>query len=83
MAAFLFAQGYFSVYPLLPSVPAALFWFVVAVLFAGVVAGCIALVRVTRAERVRGIALAWLAGAIVVELVCLAQFLSMTVPWLL
>ncbi|MFP5246435.1 MAG: hypothetical protein ACLGH0_07040 [Thermoanaerobaculia bacterium] len=75
MAAFLFAQVYFTIYPLLPRVPAALFWFVAAVLLAGVVTGAVLIIRA--AERN-----VWLIAATAAELLCLWQLLSMVVPWL-
>ena len=83
MAAFLFAQAYFLVYPLLPAVPATLFWFVVLVLVAGATRGFASLLRVARSEPMRGRALAWLIAASLAELACIAQMLAMTVPWLL
>ena len=78
LAAFLFALAYLAFYPLLPSVPAILFWFVDAVVLAGAVMGCVAIARAAR----RGAALGWLVGACIVELVCLAVWVLMTFPWI-
>lgn len=81
LAAFLITLVYLTVYPLLTRVPAILFWLVVTVLLAGSVFGGIAIVRLVRRERVRGRALVWLAGAILIELVCARLFLGLTFPW--
>jgi hypothetical protein len=82
LAAFLFVQVYFTLYPLLPRVPAALFWFIVLVLFAGVVAGAVMLVRAVRGQRLRGAALAWFIAAIAFEIVTAWLCLTLTFPWL-
>jgi hypothetical protein len=82
IAAFAVALLYFTFYPMLGRVPAALFWSVVAILFIGVVAGAIAIVRAVRRERPRGRVLAWCVGAIVVELLCARTFLALALPWL-
>jgi hypothetical protein len=82
LAAFLFAQAYFTVYPLLPRVPAALFWLVAAVLLAGCVSGAVAIARAARGVRLRGLVLGWFIAAMVVELVCVWLFLALTFPWL-
>jgi uncharacterized membrane protein len=82
LAAFLIALLYFSLYPLLERVPPFLFWTVVLVLFAGVVVGAVAMIREARRERPRGRALAWLIGAVAVELLCARTFLALTFPWL-
>lgn len=83
MAAFLFAQFYETLYPLFARVPAAVFWSVDAILLAGSVIGAVALVRVVRAEVIRGRAIVWLVIAMLVELLCTAMFLAKTFPWLL
>lgn len=81
-AAFLFAQFYVLLHPLLPRVPAALFWFIVAIVLAGAIAGAVLIVRIVRSERVRGRAAGWFALAVIAELVCLRQFLAFALPWL-
>jgi hypothetical protein len=82
MAAFLFAQLYFALYPLFTRVPAALFWSVDAIVLAGAVVGAVAIARVARAESMRGRAAVWLVIAIAVELLCAWLFLALTFPWL-
>lgn len=82
LAAFVFAQIYFSSARLLTRVPAALFWFVAATVLAGAVAGAVLMIRAVRGEKLRGRTLAWLAGAVVVELICLRFFLEMVFPWM-
>jgi hypothetical protein len=80
-AAFLAYLLYLALYPLLGRVPAALFWIMTAILFAGSVFGAIAIIRVFR--RHRGTAFGWFAAAVLVELLCVRTFFAMTVPWLL
>ncbi len=70
---------YLTVYPLLPRVPAPLFWVVVAVLFLGAVAGGVAIVRALRGG---GSAIGWLMAAMAMELVCVRVFLWFGLPWL-
>ena len=82
MAAFLFAQFCFLIEPMLPRVPAALYWTVVAVLGGGGIAGAVQLVRVLRAHRPRATGLGWVAGAVLLDLICLWLFVEMTIPWL-
>ncbi len=82
MVAFLFAQFYETLYPLFGRVPAAVFWSIDAILLAGSVIGAIALLRVVRAEVIRGRAIVWLTIAITVELLCTGMFLAKTFPWL-
>ena len=82
LAAFLFAQLYFTLASFLTRVPTALFWFVVVIVFLGAAIGTASIARIARAERMRGRALAWLIAAIVVDLVCLRLFLAMVVPWI-
>lgn len=82
LIAFLAYLLYVTLYPLLGRVPVALFWLMVLILFAGTLLGLIAIVRIVRRERIRGRAAAWLIAAVLVELLCVRTFLSMTVPWL-
>lgn len=82
LIAFLLTLVYLTVYPVLGGVPPLLFWSVAAILLGGTILGAIAIVRVLRRERVRGRALGWLTGAIVIELVCARMFLGFAVPWL-
>jgi hypothetical protein len=82
LIAFLLTLVYLTVYPMLSRVPAALFWSVAAILLCGTIAGAIAIVRVVRRERVRGRALGWLTGAVLIELVCARMVLGLTLPWL-
>ena len=82
LAAFLVALGYFTLYPLLARVPAALFWTIAVVVLAGAVAGVVGIVRVIRGERIRGRAIGWLVLAAAITLVCARLFLSLTFPWL-
>jgi hypothetical protein len=70
VAAVLVTVGYLTVYRLLAHVPAALFWAIVAIL------------RAVRRERPRGIALGWLAAAILADLLCARILLWLTLPWL-
>lgn len=81
-AAFGLALLYFTIYPMLKRVPAALFWTVVLILLAGTVAGAVAIVRTVRRERPRGRAIGWLVAALLVELLCARTLLSLTLPWL-
>ena len=76
LAAFLIALVYLTVYPLLPRVPALLFWTIAAILLAGAILGAIKIVRV------RNPAIGWLVVAIAMELVCVWLLLSLTLPWL-
>ena len=73
---------YFTIYPMLARVPAALFWAVVLVLLAGTVVGAVAILRAVRSERPRGRAIGWLVAAVIVELLCARTLLSLTFPWL-
>jgi hypothetical protein len=81
-AALLLALLYFTLYPTLTRVPPALFWSVDAIVFLGAVAGVVAVVRIARHERIGGRALAWLAIAGIVTLVCVWLVLAFTFPWL-
>lgn len=78
----LFTVIYLTVYPLLPRVPAALFWSVVALLLLGAVAGAVAIIRALRNGRPRGTAVGWLVAAVAIELICTRLFLWFTLPWL-
>ncbi|HEX7151172.1 MAG TPA: hypothetical protein VF618_06770 [Thermoanaerobaculia bacterium] len=84
VAAFLLAQFYFSLYPLLSRVPAWLFWLIVAILFAGTAWGFFATARIVvrhgRSLGWRGIV--WLVFAVLASLVCGWLLLSLTLPWL-
>ena len=80
--AFLLALLYFSLYPLLTRVPAALFWSVVAMLFAGSILGATAIVRELRRQSPRGSAIGWLVAAILIELLCARTCLGLVFPWL-
>ena len=82
LTAILLTLLYLTVVPLLARVPAPLFWSVVAILLLGAIGGAVAIVRVWREDRPRGAAIAWLIGAIVVELACARMFLWFTLPWL-
>ena len=82
LAAFLIALGYSTLYPLLGRVPAWLFWSVVAILAAGAIGGAVSIVRVVRKEKIRGRAFGWLAGAVVLTLVCGWLAITLTFPWL-
>jgi hypothetical protein len=82
LAAFLFAQLYFTLYPMLTRVPAALFWLVVLVLYSGAIAGIVLIVRTLRAERVRGINLGWAVLAAVMTFFTARLALALTLPWL-
>ncbi|HEX7807514.1 MAG TPA: hypothetical protein VF608_02275 [Thermoanaerobaculia bacterium] len=81
LAAFLFALFYFSLARLFTRVPATLFWSVTLIVLAGVIAGAVMIVRVVRAETIRGRAIAWLVAAILVELACLRLWMTMVLPW--
>ncbi|HEX9986170.1 MAG TPA: hypothetical protein VGF69_23115 [Thermoanaerobaculia bacterium] len=84
IAAFLIAQFYFSLYPMLRAVPAWLFWLVVLIVFAGTAWGLVASARIAVRQRReldwRGIA--WLVIAVVASLFCGRLFLALTFPWL-
>lgn len=82
LVAVLVTLVYLTIYPLARRVPPPLFWTVVAILFAGVILGATAAARLLLRERVRGRAAGWLAGAIVIELLCGRLFLGLTLPWL-
>lgn len=82
LAAFGLALLYFTIYPALKRVPAALFWSVDAIVLAGAIGGGIAIARVARREKIRGRAIGWLAAAALITLVCARLFLAMTLPWL-
>jgi hypothetical protein len=82
IAAFLVVQGYTLLYPLLPRVPAALFWLIVLISAAGAVAGIVLVIRILRTDRVRGLAFGWLLAAIAAIYLCGQLFLAMTLPWL-
>ena len=80
-AALLFALLYLTIYPLLPHVPAALFWLVAAVLLAGATGGLLMIARVVRGNTIRGRAVIWLLGATALALLCARMFLALVVPW--
>ena len=82
LAAFLFAQFFYMLVPLFERVPAALFRSVDVILFAGVVVGAVAIIRVVRSAEIRGLAIAWLIAAILAELLCLWLFLTLAFPGL-
>ena len=82
MAAYLFALAYLTLYPLLERVPAAVFWLVPLVLLAGAVTGAVLIFRIVRTTRMREGGAGWLVAATLIELLCVWQFLMMTVPWL-
>lgn len=82
LVAFLGALVYFTLYPLLPRVPAVLFWTMAVVVLAGAVAGIIGIARVVCRERIRGRAIGWLVVACAITLLCARLFLSLTLPWL-
>ncbi len=69
---------YLTLYPLLPRVPALLFWSVDAILFIGTVWGAVAITRGLH----RGASLRSVAAAVGVEVVCAWLFVSFTFPWL-
>jgi hypothetical protein len=73
---------YLSTYPLLPRVPAVLFWGVDAILLAATVWGAVRLVRALRQERLTGPLAGWAAGAAAAEVLCAWLFLSFTFPWI-
>jgi hypothetical protein len=82
LASFLLTLGYLTLYPILGHVPAALFWSVVLILAVGAVVGATRIVRILRAERIRGRALGWLTGAAGLTLICAYLALNLTFPWL-
>jgi hypothetical protein len=81
MAAFLFAQLFFAVYPILGRVPEAVIWGVEVILFVGAIVGAFSIVRVVRSASMRGRAAAWLLVVVVAELLCAKLFFELTVPW--
>ena len=81
-AAFVMTLIYISLYPLLPGVPAWLFWSVDGLLLAGSVWGGVRLVRAIRAAPPRGALAGWAAGAAGVNVICAWLFLSFTLPWI-
>ena len=82
VVAFVVALSYISVYPLLPAVPAWLFWSIDALLLIGSLWGAVRLVRAIRVAPPRGALAGWAAGAVGVNVVCAWLFLSFTLPWL-
>jgi hypothetical protein len=82
LGAVLLTVIYLTVYPLLPRVPAALFWSVVALLLLGTVAGAVAIIRALRNGRPHGTPIGWLVAAVAIELICARLFLWFTFPWL-
>ncbi len=82
LAAFGLALVYFTIYPSLTRVPPALFWTVDAIVLAGAVGGVLTIARVARRETIRGRAIAWLAAAVLITLVCARLFVALTFPWL-
>jgi hypothetical protein len=84
LAAYLLAQLYFSLYPLLARVPPLLFWSVDAIAFLGALAGIVLLVRavVRHRRELEFRAMLWLVATLVVIGLCARLFLSLTFPWL-
>lgn len=82
LGAGIIALSYVTVYPLLPRVPALLFWSVDAILLIGTAWGVARIARALQHERPRGAIAGWAAGAIGVEVLCAWLFLSFTFPWL-
>ena len=82
LASFLITLGYLTFYPLLPRVPAFLFWSVVVILAAGAIAGAVNILRVVRNEKIRGRAIGWLTGAAALTLLCAWLAITLTLPWL-
>ena len=82
IAAFLVAQGYVGIYPLLTRVPPALFWTIALITGAGAVAGIVLIARVARQERIRGVALGWLIAAAGAVYLAGRLFVAMVFPWL-
>lgn len=82
LGAFLIELAYLTLAPLLGPVPAALFWLIVAILFAGTIAGLVGIVCFLSRNRARGRVLAWMIAACVVTIVCGLAFLSLVAPWL-
>lgn len=85
LAAFLIAQGYYTVYPLFARVPAALFWLIALIVSAGATGGVIGIIRVLRRHHheLDARAFAWLIAAIATTLACAWLAISLTLPWLL
>ena len=83
LAAFILVNVYFSLLPLLSSVPAAVVGAVRLVLFAGVAGGIGAGVRaVMTKERFDIAAVMWLVALVVSIALTLMAGLGMTIPWL-
>ena len=84
LVAYLLAQLYFSIYPLLDRVPPLLFWSVDAILFLGALAGLVLLIRalVRHRRELEFRAILWLVATLVIIALCARLFLSLTFPWL-
>ena len=84
LAAFIAAQLYFTIYPLLTRVPPALFWTIVAIVFAGACAGLVGATRVVLRHRTDFGAreYAWLLASLAATALCAYLFVSLTFPWL-
>jgi hypothetical protein len=85
LAAFLVTQGYYTLYPLLTRVPAALFWSVVVVAIAGAATGVIRIAAVLLHHRrdLDGRSIGWLIASIAATLLCSLVALSLATPWLI
>jgi hypothetical protein len=85
LLAFLVTQGYFTLYPLLTRIPAALFWCVVITAILGAGAGLIRIAGVLRRHRreLDGRSIGWLIAAAAATLVCGFVAVSLATPWLL
>ncbi len=85
LAAFLAAEAYFSLAPLLGRVPAPLFWVIALTTLAGAGSGLFlttSLALRRRAEVRGGRAISWLLAAGAASLLCTWRFLGLTLPWL-
>jgi hypothetical protein len=85
IGAFLIAQAYYTLYPLLGHVPAAMFYAIAAILCAGTFGGAIGIVRVLRRheDELNTSAIAWLLATLLATLLCAWLSLSLIVPWFL
>ncbi|HEX8169284.1 MAG TPA: hypothetical protein VF824_01955 [Thermoanaerobaculia bacterium] len=82
LLAYVFAQFYFTLYPLLVDVAPWSFWLNDIVLGAGSAAGLVGIAGAVRRERVRGKAIGWLIAACIIEFLCARLFVAITFPWL-
>ncbi|HKR66108.1 MAG TPA: hypothetical protein VJZ00_20420 [Thermoanaerobaculia bacterium] len=74
LIAYILAQVFFSILPIVGKIESGFFVIVELVLLAGAIAGAIRIIRTLRAMRIRGIALVWLALALIVEYLCARLF---------